>query len=116
LTVNGDGFAPHTKVTITLESSPVLLGTAATNASGAFSKTVTIPRTTAPGRHTIKATGKAAGGGTLVLSREIIVGGSLSGTGANILAWLVLGGGFLGLGLALLIARHRRSGSRPLDI
>lgn len=108
MTMSGDGFAAETSVTITLESTLVTLGSTTTDGSGAFETTVTIPADTPAGSHTLKATGEAAGGGTLVLSQEIVVGGPLARTGQNVAAWLVIGLGLVGLGVMLVRTRAHR--------
>ncbi|WP_297907695.1 alpha-L-fucosidase [uncultured Actinomyces sp.] len=53
--VTGTGFAPESAVTLTLHSEPVEVGTATTDASGAFTATVTVPATTEAGAHTLVA-------------------------------------------------------------
>ena len=53
--VTGTGFAPDSAVTLTLHSEPVEVGTATTDASGAFTATVTVPATTEAGAHTLVA-------------------------------------------------------------
>ena len=60
-TVFGSGFPPSTPVDIVLLSSPVLLGTVVTDASGSFTTTVTIPSDTEPGIH--RLVGAVRGGG-----------------------------------------------------
>ena len=55
IAVTGTGFAPESAVTLTLHSEPVEVGTATTDASGAFTATVTVPATTEAGAHTLVA-------------------------------------------------------------
>ena len=54
VTVSGTGFDANSTVTLTLDG--VVIGTATTNAAGAFSTTVTIPSGLAAGYYTIIAT------------------------------------------------------------
>jgi len=55
ITVNGTGFAPESEVTLTLHSDPVEVGTATTDADGAFTAEVTVPADTEAGEHTVVA-------------------------------------------------------------
>ena len=59
LTVTGTGFAPESEVTITLHSDPVEVGTATTDADGAFTAEVTVPADTEAGEHTVVAASDA---------------------------------------------------------
>jgi titin len=72
ITVSGDGFAPVSEVRITIESEPVLLATVTTNAAGAFSVEVNIPRGMS-GTHQIVATGIDPQGSVRVLATTIEV-------------------------------------------
>lgn len=80
LLVTGAGFAPGSSVDITIESTPVLLGTVTADPSGAVASTVQIPATIAAGVHTIKLTGQTVGGAVLVQSHQITVAGVISNT------------------------------------
>ena len=53
--MKGTGFAPESTVTLTLHSEPVEVGTATTDASGAFTSEVTVPAATEAGDHTVVA-------------------------------------------------------------
>jgi LPXTG-motif cell wall-anchored protein len=53
VTVSGTGFQSGATVRLTLHSDPVTLGTAQTDATGAFSAAVTIPADVAAGSHTV---------------------------------------------------------------
>jgi hypothetical protein len=57
LTVTGQNFVPDELITLTLYSQGVTIGSTASNGGGSFSTAVTIPADTAPGSHTIVATG-----------------------------------------------------------
>ena len=118
--ISGSGFVPGASVALTLESTQISLGTTAANGAGAIDTTVTIPTSTAPGTHTLKATGAAAGGGTLVLSATItVVGGAgapgaagrgfLAFTGGQVLVAGAIATGLLALGAASLMASRRRA-------
>ena len=55
VSVTGTGFRPNAAVTITYTSDPILLATVTTDATGAFSATITIPPSIG-GNHTITVT------------------------------------------------------------
>jgi len=80
LYVTGAGFAPGSSVDITIESTPVLLGTVTADPSGTVASTVQIPSTIAAGVHTIKLTGQTVGGAVLVQSQEITIAAVVSNT------------------------------------
>lgn len=93
--VSGGGFAPGSAVSIIFRSDPILLKTVSADSTGRIDTDVAIPRSASPGSHTLEARGRAAGGGTLVLTRTIEVLGAQAGghpeTGLSLL-WLVAGG------------------------
>lgn len=105
--VSGSGFLPDSDVTITLNSTPVLLKTVKTNSSGSFSTTVTIPTNTALGSHTLVVSGKDANGNTVssVLSLNVAV---LPATGNNASSAAILGLSLLLLGSGLLLVCRRK--------
>lgn len=75
VTVSGDGFMPGAAITITFESTPVLIGVAVADASGRFTADVHVPADATPGVHTIRAAGLGADGQMRVLSSLITVAG-----------------------------------------
>jgi LPXTG-motif cell wall-anchored protein len=77
-------FAAGADVTITLASGPVVIGTAAADASGAVSFQVTIPADTPRGSNTINATGQAPDGSTVSLSAHIAVANGCGGAAADV--------------------------------
>jgi LPXTG-motif cell wall-anchored protein len=112
LTLSGGGFAPGATVTITIESTPRLLRTVATDGSGSFQTTVVVPADMPPGAHTLKASGASPSGGLIVLAKALQIGASdavpLPSTGAQISVSVVIGAGLVAVGLAVLLARRRR--------
>jgi LPXTG-motif cell wall-anchored protein len=54
IVLNGSGFLPNAVVTVTVASTPTVVGTPTTNAEGAFTLSFDAP--TEPGAHTITAT------------------------------------------------------------
>lgn len=91
VTISGEGFAPNGLVVVTIQSAPVELGRGNADAVGDFTATVRVPADFPPGAHTLSATGPAAGGGTQVLSFEVVVAGSLAVTGLAQPWWLYAG-------------------------
>jgi LPXTG-motif cell wall-anchored protein len=75
ITVTSAGWASRTPVTLELHSSPVLLGTFQTTASGTLTARVTIPRSTPPGQHTIVAFGLSDTGTFQRLTTPIFITG-----------------------------------------
>lgn len=57
--VSGQGFGSNETVTIAWDA--FLLSTATTDTSGAFSKTITVPKTARPGQHLVIARGRTSG-------------------------------------------------------
>ena len=124
--ISGGGFVPGSTVTLVIESDPIVLGTTVADGAGFIDVSVTIPSGLTAGGHTLKASGPAPGGGTLVLSQPVTVAASQgsdpgsagqgSGSrlpvtgGALILSLTVVGAGAIGAGTAAVrIARSRRS-------
>ncbi len=89
----GTGFAGYSTVTITLYSTPLVLGTAVPNGHGDFSKPVTIPSNLTAGHHTIVAFGVDPDGHPHDLGLAITVG-----QGAGIAGGLAGGVGAGGTG------------------
>ena len=73
VTVSGGGFMPSTELTIELHSTPVVLGTTTTDASGNYTTSVVIPADTAPGQHLLVVTGLGPDGQPRSVSTEITV-------------------------------------------
>lgn len=59
-TVAGTGFAPNSEVTLLFYSTPTQVGTATTNANGAFSTSVVVPSSLSTGSHHLVALGVTA--------------------------------------------------------
>ncbi|GII25050.1 fibronectin type III domain-containing protein [Planosporangium mesophilum] len=123
IVVIGTGFAPHSTVTVTIYSTPTVLGTAVADADGNFSKAVTVPRDLAAGTHTLVAQGVDPTGAAHAMKLAVTVaaagGGGGSGdsgastlpvTGAGVTAMLLAGGVLVGAGggLVAAVSRPRR--------
>ncbi|MCU1513658.1 MAG: hypothetical protein JWO10_748, partial [Microbacteriaceae bacterium] len=114
VSVAGTGFAPSTTYSIELHSSPVVLGTVTTSASGALSSSFAIPADTAVGAHQLVAydpNGNAVATADLTVTAapQPAAAPALAATGAGFVAPIGLGAaGALLLGLALLLVALRR--------
>jgi LPXTG-motif cell wall-anchored protein len=115
ISISGAGFAPGAEVTVTIESDPVVLGTATADGSGTFSGSFEIPDGFDLGSHTVKATGEGATGGTNILSQGVSVtdeNGNLPRTGSNSMTLTYLGISLLAFGAVVVLATQRLLG-RP---
>lgn len=70
---SGTGFLADSPVKLFLFSDPVYVGDVVTNGDGAFSGSVQIPLTIAPGRHTLQANGYTPSGQIRSLSLPVVV-------------------------------------------
>lgn len=97
--VSGSGYLPNSDVTITLNSTPVLLATAKTDSSGAFSTKVTIPKNTALGAHSLVLAGRDVNGNEVssVLSLNVawLPATGNSATSQSIFSLFLILGGFV---------------------
>ena len=118
VTVTGAGFAPTESLQVTLHSDPVDLALAASDAWGAFSTVVTVPRDTPPGAHRIEVRGAASGSAwaNLTVTAAAAPTGPLAVTGADLLPILLLTAlalvALVG-GAALIYSRSRPKRHRP---
>jgi 5'-nucleotidase len=119
VTVNGSGFDAGLDLVIELRSTPVQVGTVTVAGDGTFAVSVTIPKNTPVGAHTLAViqpdgaeataaltvTAAAGNGG----SGDGTAGGELGVTGADPTPYLVVAALLLLLGAAFVLARRRRS-------
>jgi 5'-nucleotidase len=113
VTIDSSGWKANSDVTITLHSTPVVLGTVTASSSGAVHATESIPAGTAAGAHTIELTGTDPTGAPRDVSTTITVasgGSSLPRTGAAIAAMLGVATVLFLAGTALARARKRAIG------
>lgn len=117
VTVTGAGFAPTESLQVTPHSDPVDLALAASDAWGAFSTVVTVPRDTPPGAHRIEVRGAASGSAwaNLTVTAAAAPAATLAVTGADVPILLMMGLALLTLvgGAALLYSRSRPKRHRP---
>lgn len=99
----GTGFPADTTFTMVLNSTPVTLGTATSNASGALSFAFVVPTSVPAGAHTVTATLA----GNVVGSAAITVTG-LPDTGADVVLPGAIGAALLIAGFLLAAAARRR--------
>lgn len=105
LTVSGSGFIADEALEVWLHSTPTRLATAAANADGSFSATVTIPADTTAGNHRIEVRGAQSGSVWIAIT----VQPSLAKTGgADALPVLGLGAAALLVGTGLILVARRR--------
>ena len=113
VTVAGSGYSKNCGVTIALDH--VSIGSGKTDASGAFSQSVTIPTNATSGTHRLTATDQCS---SFVLGEEFTVT-AVSNSGLPFTGFVfypLLGGGaalVLG-GAALIVAGRRRRGTAPV--
>ena len=115
-TIQGSGFNPHETVDVTLHSTPVHLATVTANSSGVATATVTIPKSTTPGTHTLMMTGRTShvtNAATITVAGSPVVSHSGSGlpfTGAAEAIPLAASGAAMVIagGLTLFGVRRRR--------
>ncbi|MGH8860772.1 MAG: hypothetical protein ACRDVG_05980 [Jatrophihabitantaceae bacterium] len=102
ISVHGTGFGSSETVQLTLNSTPISLGSAMTDGSGNFSKSVKLP-SGVTGTHTITAVGTSSG---RTASVQITIGGGTGGGGSGgggLASTGVAVFGIGGVGLALLV-------------
>jgi LPXTG-motif cell wall-anchored protein len=131
LSVTADGFTSGETVTITVQSTPVVLATVTADGSGVITTTVTLPASLAAGDHTLTVTGATStataslafvvvaagsGGGTGSEPGTGTGSGSLPDTGANIAGPLAIAFGLLVAGAVLVLGSRRRTQSPPSHI
>lgn len=117
ITLRACCFMPGTTVTFTLYSQPVTLGTATADADGWATLVATIPAGTAPGVHTIEATGIGLDGQPLTVTQQITVvapGGAgqplpRTGSDSTVPMTQIAVAAIAGGGLLVLLANKRRS-------
>ena len=92
VTVTGSGYAPFSTVTLAIYSTPQVLTTVVTDASGNFTATVTVPAGLAAGSHTLVASGVDSSGALRYVNLAVTVHGdapaapTLAYTGADVVA------------------------------
>jgi LPXTG-motif cell wall-anchored protein len=112
VTLTGGGYTPGGTVSIDVFSSPVHLKSVTADGAGAISASVTIPTGLSAGSHSLRATGTAPDGSTVVLSVAFTVrSSSLAQTGSATLTVVTLGSVVLMLGVALIVFSNRRRGT-----
>lgn len=111
VTISLGGFRPNSQVTVTIESTPVTLGTFRADSGGNVNATVTIPSSLSVGDHTLKVTGVSPTGASRVVSQDVAVTatGTSPLTGTRAIPLVALGAVLIVLGLTtVLVLRSRR--------
>jgi hypothetical protein len=112
IVVSGTGFAPHSTVTVTVYSEPVVLATVTADATGAFSVPVTVPTDLPAGRHAFVALGVDPDGQPHSLRLDLVVpapGDGLPVTGAGVTLMVLTGLSLLAGGVAVRRLAARRA-------
>jgi hypothetical protein len=109
VTVSGSGLMPLSDVVIELHSTPVHLATVKTDARGAFTVKLRLPKDITPGLHHVIATGTAPDGSAKVVSAGLVVPfPSLPYTGFNPVSLVALAAALVVVGALLIGMRPRQ--------
>ncbi|GAA4167864.1 beta strand repeat-containing protein [Gryllotalpicola koreensis] len=100
ITVSGTGFAALSAVQLAVYSTPALLTTATTDASGAFTATVTVPDSLADGAHTMVALGSTPAGAERTLGARFTIPAAAAGSAASAHAAVPAAGALAATGAA----------------
>jgi titin len=115
VTVSGSGYAPNTTITLAIYSTPQVLTTTVTDASGNFTATVTVPAGLEAGNHTLVASGVDTSGNVRYVNLAVTVSGSgkatLAYTGADVVPPALGGLAAVALGTGLILVRRRATRS-----
>ena len=119
ITVSGSGYAPFSTVTVLIYSTPQVLTTVVTDATGSFSLEVTVPAGLAAGQHNLVAAGVDPTGAMRYMTLPVTVTATVTGgtvatgpqlafSGADVVVPTI--GGVLAVlvGAALLFVGRRR--------
>ena len=108
-TFRGTGCGPNEVLTVLFDGK--VIGTITANAQGAFAGSITIPKDTAQGPHTLTVRGA-----TCELNATITVSGTLAFTGASshTSTYVLLGMAAVVFGMALVVGTRRRRRGRAI--
>ena len=117
MTISGSGYAPNSTITLAIYSTPQVLTTVVTDASGNFTATVTVPAGLEAGSHTLVASGVDSSGNVRYVNLAVTVSSSgaqdatLAYTGADIALPSIVGLSAVSLGGGLILVRRRATRS-----
>ena len=106
--MSGSGYMPNSTVTLLIYSTPQILTTVVTDATGSFTVTVTVPAGLAPGKHTLVASGMDTHGNVRTITLPVTVVGGLAYTGTDVTVPALGGVAALSVGTGLLVLSRRR--------
>ena len=94
--VSGTGYQPGEKVQLVLYPGAVVIGSYPVGADGSFSVSITVPKDTAAGTHTMEATGWESG---TIKNKEFMVTTATEAAAMPVLWWVYVVVGIVVLGL-----------------
>lgn len=115
ITLSGSGYLPLSTISVAVYSTPQVLTTVVTDATGSFTVEVTVPDGLAAGQHTLVASGVDVDGNLRYLNLPVTVVGGTTGsgglayTGAAVVGPTIGGVAALAVGAGLLVASRRRA-------
>ena len=114
MTLTGSGYLPNSTVSVIIYSSPQVLTSVITDATGSFTVTITVPKGLESGQHTLVASGVDPSGAVRYVTLPVTVSGGTTGSGGlaytGFDAALPLTGGLIAVavGVALTVLARRR--------
>ncbi|MFI5896378.1 fibronectin type III domain-containing protein [Actinoplanes sp. NPDC051513] len=109
ITLVGSGYAAYSTVTLTVYSTPTVLGQTRTDENGTFRQAVTVPGDLDSGRHSFTATGVDPGGKPRTMRMDVTVRPATSKlpvTGTAVMWLIVTGLGITMAGVGLRLVRR----------
>ena len=131
LSVSGSDWRPGDTVTISISSTPTVLGAVLVDSAGAFSGSFKLAKSLGDGSHVVTANGPGTpppevSGPAVPVAKSVGVTltgcataagtGALAVTGSDAVPWAMLGIGFVVAGMALAVVTYRRRTAHSLGI
>lgn len=128
LTVSGSDWRPGDTVTISIASTPTVLGAVVVDSAGAFSGSFKLAKNLGDGSHVVTANGPGTpppevSGPAIPVSKSVGVTltgctgvGALAYTGTDAVPWATLGVGFVLAGMVLAALAYRRRTAHSLGV
>ena len=128
LTVSGTDWRPDDTVTISISSTPTVLGAVVVDSKGAFSGSFKLSKQLGDGSHAVTANSPGTPapettGAAVPVTKSVGVTltgctgvGALAYTGTDAVPWATLGVGFVLAGMVLAVVTYRRRTAHSLGI